>query len=182
MNTNTVSTTNKPITYTNANQLTPDVSIAENALPDNNDVNGIICNIILSKQTKNKRHKKPSESNIDFNKCYTFAATCPFKECDEYNLTVFKSQQAYQKHHGLKRDTRDKFRNNLVWKCPQCLKQCSSFYNFSAHVSMHRDLCTPPWICTLKPCKHGKLYNDKTNINICGKRSSIKCNWLQSFE
>eukprot|EP01084_Bolivina_argentea_P049423 90902_1 len=133
---------------------------------------------ILKQNAKNKRPKKPIESDIDFNECYAFEATCPFKECDEYNKTIFKSQQEYQKHHGLKHETRDKFRNNLVWKCPQCEKQCSSFYNFSAHVSMHRELCKPPWICTLKPMKHGKLYNDKRNINICGKRSSTKNNLI----
>lgn len=113
-----------------------------------------------------------------FEDCYEFQATCPFRNCPAHQRNeVFRSQTEYQKHHSLKHERRDKFRNNLMWICPECGKHCSSFYNFSAHVSTHRDLCQPPWICTLPAVKpHGKYAGFDFEMSICGKRSSTKNN------
>lgn len=114
-----------------------------------------------------------------FDDCFEFQATCPFRDCPAHQQgVVFHSQAEYQKHHSLNHERRDKFRNNLIWICPECGKNCSSFYNFSAHVSTHRDVCQPPWICTLPAVKLNdtKYVGFDFAVGVCGKRSSTKNN------
>eukprot|EP01084_Bolivina_argentea_P245347 410795_1 len=67
--------------------------------------------------TRKKREKKKTSKDIYFNDCFRFEATCPFKSCPDHSKTIFTSQQSYQQHHALKHERRDRFRNNLVWKC-----------------------------------------------------------------
>lgn len=126
-------------------------------------------------------------SDVNFEDCYRFEATCPFKDCPDFQQqTIFSSPQEYQRHHCTKHEQR----GNFKWKCPGCPKQNSSFYNFSAHVTGHRDLCSPPWICTLLPFKkiHLKIHHsDKETqhnhkIGICGKRSSTKNNLISHIK
>jgi len=112
-----------------------------------------------------------------FAECHRFSATCPFKDCPSFGRETFSSHQKYQQHL---RQAHRNAKKHSAWKCPhpQCRKTCSSFHNFSAHVSMHRELCRPPWICMLPPGKSGMLH-DPTNRSICGKRSSTKNNLIK---
>ena len=133
----------------------------------------------------NKRSRWPKDlPTIDFEKCYRYESECPFKDCADYKKKVYKSPQEFHQHIKLKHGTREKYRNLKVWKCPEssCGKPCSSFYNFSAHVAAHRDLCDPALICLLSRATSSKyanmLHPTQTKSSICGKRASTKNNLM----
>ena len=142
----------------NLSQTAPNTKTTSINTPINATINTAVKKI-KKKSTTKKIRSRDSKSlpHINFEGCYHFEATCPFKTCPDFQNKIFLSQQDYQKHPTIQHERRDRLRNNLVWTCPECKKGCSSFYNFSAHVTGHRDLCKPPWICRLSQLKYIKI-------------------------
>ena len=65
------------------------------------------------------------------------------------------------------------------WTCPECNKVSASWYNYAAHVTMHKDSCDAPWICKLPPINKKKYVEWHDGTKICGKRCSTKHNLIK---
>ena len=118
---------------------------------------------------------------------------CPFNDCYNQNPFIYSNQMEYQQHHINTHQLRDKNGNLLnnkesKWKCPECQSISQSFTNFIAHVTIHRNISSPPWICKLSLSTYNNSNNSNNSKNntkkrdnkkICGKACSTKGNLIK---
>ena len=64
----------------------------------------------------------------------------------------------------------------------ECGKVSASWYNYAAHVTMHKDNCDAPWICKLPPINKKKYIQWHDGTLICGKRCSTKHNLIKHLK
>ena len=92
---------------------------------------------------------------VTFNDCHSFEMKCPYHNC-MYSNKYFTNMKSFHQHHIMyhqKKDINGKLiqTREAKWQCPKCFKISTSWYNYSAHVTMHKDICDAPWICSLEP-------------------------------
>lgn len=68
------------------------------------------------------------------------------------------------------------------WLCPGCGKVSASWYNYAAHVTLHKTICDSPWICKLPPLTKKKYIDIHNGKLICGKRCSTKHNLIKHLK
>merc|ERR1712228_224563 len=122
-------------------------------------------------------------TDCSFDSCYIFSMRCPYKDCHQ----LFDNMTAYQNHHVQKHQDRDSKGKLLQtkeakWKCPECGKVSASWYNYAAHVTMHKESCDAPWICKLPPINKKKYIQWTDGSYICGKRCSTKHNLIKHLK
>jgi len=133
-------------------------------------------------KVKQEHLKDDIVRDVSFNDCYIFSMRCPYNDCNE----LFVDMTSYQSHHIQRHQQRDK-KGKLVqskeakWCCPECGKVSASWYNYAAHVTMHKDACDAPWICSLPPVNNKKFVLIKGQ-KICGKRCSTKHNLIKHLK
>eukprot|EP01084_Bolivina_argentea_P263277 445547_1 len=127
-------------------------------------------------------HEEPI-LDTSFDNCYIFSMRCPYADC----CKLFNDMLTYQNHHISKHQLRDK-KGKLIqskeakWTCPECGKISASWYNYAAHVTMHKDSCDAPWICKLPPMNKKKYIKWTDGTLICGKRCSTKHNLIKHLK
>jgi len=134
-------------------------------------------------KVKQEHLKEETVLDIAFDCCYIFNMRCPYNECCE----LFDDMSAYQSHHIQHHQERDS-NGRLIqtkeakWRCPECGKVSASWYNYAAHVTMHKDSCDAPWICKLPPINKKKYIQWTDGTFICGKRCSTKHNLIKHLK
>eukprot|EP01084_Bolivina_argentea_P026673 49635_1 len=134
-------------------------------------------------KVKKEHCKSDVVLDTSFDSCYIFSMRCPYTDC----CKLFVDMSSYQAHHIECHQQRDK-KGKLIqskeakWKCPDCGKISASWYNYAAHVTMHKDSCDAPWICKLPPVNKKKYIQWTDGTFICGKRCSTKHNLIKHLK
>lgn len=109
--------------------------------------------------------------DINFEDYYKYEMKC--FECSRSGIKnkIFYDELKYQHHHIEHHETRKNDKKNKLI-CSECFKESQSWYNYAAHITTHRDHCSPPWICQMI----------KNANKICGKRCSTRHNLIKHME
>eukprot|EP01083_Nonionella_stella_P011948 33904_1 len=79
--------------------------------------------------------------------------------CSECNIEGIKSKEFSEERqyyeHYIDKHFKNKNKNNKL-SCPHCDKESTSWHNFFAHVTIHREQEQRPWICAIPKTAHSR--------------------------